>query len=445
MELQRVVLALLRSARLLAVAALAAFLVAASVSALRPDVYEAQALVDVAALLDDDTAFSNAERADRTVANELVLAQGGNVAELASDRLGGVDPDGLRADVSIDQLTGTDNISFTATARQPGAAAETATAYAESYVTARLDKRRATVEVEAEGLAQERADLQRQIAAVAPQDEATDQALRQLYSQVVAREVELRTSARPDSDLGRALLPAASPDQPSGVSPILWGALAAVLTLALGALAIASRGRRRDAIEFPSDLQDLGLPVLAAARPPRRFWDARVDEAGDGGLLDEVVLGLTLPKDVPAVVAVLAVDGDGHGTFARALGDRLRDWGVQVDAADLSPGASRRPTSTGQSTTLLDATDQTSDAWRMRSAEVADVVLLLVVRGVTRRADLSRTLEKLERVSSSPPLGVLLEADQPGQQDGSSGRTLTKRTTRVKRTPMEIEPRPGAA
>jgi len=274
MDLQRVVPALLRSAWTLLLAAVAAFVVAALVTALRPDVYEAQALVDVELLLDDEGAFTNAERADRTVANELVLAGDQRVAELAGERLEGVDVADLRDDVAIDQLTGTDNIRFTAAAAVPDTAARTATAYAEAYAAARLEQRQAVVSEEAEVIAGELAALQTELdtlsGSLTTQDRSREQALRDQYDALVGRQVELRTSTRTDAGPVRSVLPAPVPDGPAGAGPLPLGLLAGLLTLALGAVIVAVRSRTRDAVEFRSDLQDIGLPVVAETDPARR-------------------------------------------------------------------------------------------------------------------------------------------------------------------------------
>ena len=419
MELHRVIAALRRSAGLLALAALNAFVVAAAVGAVRPDVYEADAFVDVARLVGDDAAFSSGERADRTVAGELVIAEDQQVAARAAERLG-VDVGELQDDVSVEQLTGTDNLRFTAVAREPREAARVATGYAEAYAAARLEQRRAVVRAQAEDVSRQLAELQRQLdplGGLPLPDEARQQALREQYAQLVGREVELRTSDLPEADGGLALLPAPVPSGPAGFGPVAWGAAAALLALALGGLVVAARARSRDPVELRSDLQDLGLPVLAEAAPARGWRRSRGARAAPAALVDEAVRGMTRAGTVPAAVVVTSVDGHGHEDFVRALGERLEERGVDVVRPE--PGAAgggTQASTSSRSTTLVDATAARTDTERVRCAELADVLLLVVVRGVTGRADLARTVEQLQRVSPDGRRGEA-GARRPGQGD----------------------------
>ncbi len=393
MDLQRVLTAVLRRANLLLIAAVAAYLAATTAAVLRDDVYEARALVDVNRLLGDEDAFSNSERADRTVANELVIAEDPALAQLASERLGGADVEALREDVSVEQLTGTDNISFTARAGEAEAAATTATQYAAAYAEARLGQRRAALTEEADEAARELAVLQEQISALStdeeelPQGAARREVLEAQYAALVDEELSLRRQSGLDQAPEQFVLPAPAPESPAGPGPFVWGLLAAAMTLALGALAVALAHRSRDPVEHRSDVEAAGLPVLAEEPPAVNPWRRAPDPAR---AVEAAAVALAARTPVPAVVCVLSVEGREHGDLASALADGLRD--------EEAPPVE-----------VVGASAAAAGARGLLLVRRSDLVLVVVVRGVTRRADLVRTLEQVGQLSAAPRLALLVD------------------------------------
>lgn len=412
MNLQRLAAALLRSTNLLVAAVVTSFIVAAGLTALRADAYETRSLVDVNRLLDDEDAFSNSERADRTVANELVNAESIAVEQLASQRLGGKTSEVLQRDVTIEQLTGTDNIMFTARAADADTAALTATKYAESYAATRLDQRQEALRRETEEVGRELLTLQEQFAAPAldtAQAESQEQALREQYAELVGRELELRGSARLTQDPQQFVLPAPVPDSTAGPGPLVWGALAALLTLACGIVLVALFGRSRDPVEFRSDLEEFDLPVLAEAPAPRGLWGRR---SSTSAAMQSTAVSLSMRDPVPAVLTLLSVEAQGNTEVLSALSDFLSQQGATVYRTPSSrPGSAS--TDGPKRITLLEGSLHDRGAEGLRSLKHADLILVVVSRGVTRRADLARVIDELEQLSATTPrLALLLAPDR---------------------------------
>lgn len=419
MSLHRAAVALRRAAVPLLVSIVAAFLVGAAVSALRPDVYQAQALVDVRLLVDED-AFSTSEKADRTIANELVLAESGDVRRRAGERLAGSDVQDLQRDVSVEQLPGTDTMVISARSGEPGTAARTATQYATAYAAARLDQLRSAVRTEAEEVSRSLALLQEQLDAVPDGDEdgAQAEALRTQYAELIGRQLELRASAQ-DQDPDDLVQPASVPVAPAGPGPLVLGALAALLTAAAGAVLVALLHRTRDPVEHRSDVEELDVPVVAEV--PASGRSARHAQAEAAV---RTAAGALAGRDpVPAVTAVLSADDRETGDVLASLAGALRDLGLRAGRARPEGGvdgdlADRREAGR---MTLVDASSRHGAPGWLWSVRQADLVLVVVTRGVTRRAALAGTLAELDQVSSAPRLALLVPATglrAPGDDSG---------------------------
>lgn len=410
MDLQRVGHALLRAAPLLLVAAIAALLVAAGAAALRADQYETRALVDVNRLVDDEDAFSNSERSDRTVANELVNAESLAVARSASQRLGDTTEQELRESVSIEQLTGTDNIAFLARAADPDEAARRASEYATAYAADRLDQRRASLRREREEIARELAALQEQLTgpdADTPQADSRQEALRAQYTELVRRDLETAGRARQSQDPQQYVLAAPVPDAAAGPGPMVWGLLAAALTLATGALLVAVRQRTRDPVELRSDVEAFDLPVLAEVAPSTTPWRRRSAAAA---AVRAAAVHLAVREPLPGVVTVLAADARETTDVLKALAHHLGQQGVRVYRSP-QPRHGGSSATTAQMT-LLEGSLHPPGTEGLASLRHADLVLLVVTRGVSGRADVSRTLDELDQVSTAPRAALLI---QPGE------------------------------
>ncbi len=391
-DLQRVFVALLRSANLLVIAAVSAFLVASVLADRSADAYETRALVDVQRLLGDEDAFSNSERADRTVANELVVAQEPAIAELAAARVDGATPEQLQESTSIEQLTGTDNLAFVARADAAPVAGDRATAYATAYAASRLDQRRAALLGQADGVDREVAVLSERLRALRPSSSAQvvseTQALQAQYEALIARGLELRADARALPAPEQLVLPAPVPDAPAGPGPVVWGAVAALLALCVVGGALAVRSRLHDPVGSRQDLEALGLRVLAEAPAAPNPWRRSPDA---GGTLVRAAAGLQLQAPPPRRVAVLAADQSDSGRLADAL------HACVVEQRG--------------STTCVPATTGTAEG--LRVVRSADLALVVVRRGSTRRQAVAQVLEQLEAVNGPAPLVLLLDARTP--------------------------------
>lgn len=429
MDLQRVFVALLRSSILLLIAVVSSFLVATAFASQSDAQYEARALVDAQRLLGDEDAFSSSERADRTVANELIIAREPAVAELAAERIDAVDVDQLLETTSIEQLAGTDNIAFVARADGATAAARQATAYATAYAAARLEQRRAALLRQADDTDLELAVLSDQLGSLPPSNDAQaasqEQVLREQYETLIARELELRTSARSVAPPEQLVLPAPEPDAPAGPAPLVWGAVAAFLALVIGSVLFAVHHRVRDPVEWRPDLEELGLRVLAEAPAVRHPWRR---SRGGAGAVETAVAGLLVHDPAPAVVAVLAADGADTSGVVDALHASLSRQGAHLTCVPAS----------------------TATAPGLQAAREADLVLVVARRGVTPRGAVAQLLELLDAVRAADRLAVLLDAhgfersgDQPNPSPGPGGPKDTEPARRRNQRSNPEPPRTG--
>lgn len=413
MDVVRIAAALWRAALLLLSAAAAALVVGTTFAASLPAEYESRALVDVARLPHADDAFSNSERADRTVANELVVAASPAVAEDVASELEGTDVESLGRSVSIEQLPGTDNIGFTATSEDAALAAETATAYAVGYVEARLARQAATSSNEADVISRELAVLREQLAALpqvgTAQAEAREEALQEQYVTLLGRELELRGSSGLDSEAAQLVVPAPLPESPAGPPAVVWGLVAALLTAVLGSLVAALLSRARDPVERRSDVEEVGLEVIAEVAPASRFKRSPPMIARG---METLAVNLTTRQPRPEVVVVLSVDvRDDTEVFAALVG-QLRQQVTRVLSNAQSMGAVVGDSPSGADSTprieLLGNLAVAGGATDLRSLDQADLVLLVVYRGNTRRADLVRVLGQIEQLTSGPRAALLV-------------------------------------
>lgn len=395
MNLANIVPAVLRAAPVILLAAAAAFVTAFGLALLRGADYEATAVVDVKQVLAQPDAFSNSERADRAVANELILAQSMSVARAASERLGGVDAEELRGTVAVDQVIGTDNLGFAATAADPAQAARTATEYATAYVAARLGSQRAALTAEADALAGEMQVLQDQLAALPPLENAQERAqwdaLQQQYVALADRETDLRSQARAEQAPAGFVAPAPEPGSAAGYGPLVWAALAGLLTLGLGVLAVAVLSVFRDPVEHGSDVDELDLPVLGEAEEASWLWGSRRSLQG----LEAAALDIITRDPVPSVVAVLSVDRRNTADVLDALAHQVRRHGRRLGDHQV---------------TVVGGTAPAADALSRSLARKADLLVLVIVRGSTRRAAVARTVARLDRVTQAPRAALLVDA-----------------------------------
>lgn len=410
MNLSRIVPALRRGFLPLCLAALAAFLVASGIALLRGAGYEARAVVDVNQLLADENVFSNSERADRAVANELMIAESRPVSGAAAERLGGVDPENLREAVEVRQVIGTDNIGITARADDPQEAARTATEYATAYVDTRLEQRRESLTAQADAIAAELEVIEAELAALpqvrTAQQEADYEALWQQYVMLAGRELELRGTARAGDDPQQYVVAAfADASATTGFPAVVWGVAAALLTAALGALAVALVSRFRDPVESGVDLDDLELPVLGALPRNEGFW-AR--PPGTGRSIESAAVDVLTREPVPEVLTVLAVEGQDVGAVADELRSQLRRHGSRLDVAPVTVLVDEAYGATSLSPSL---------------ARRADLVILVVARGMTRRAAVVESAAALGRIGAAP-LAVLLVEPAALDRSPTGGRHL---------------------
>ncbi len=448
MDLQRLAAALQRSWKLLAAASLAAFLAAITVAALQPAKYESRALVDVARLLNDENGFSNSERADRTVANELIVASDPALAGDVVRQLGGTEIEAVRRSVSIEQLPGTDTIEFTATTEDPALSAETATAYASGYVEARLARQTDALNDDADEIARELAVLREQFAALpeattAQARTARAEALMEQYVALVSRELELRGTARSNPEAARLVAPALVPESPVGPPALVWGVVAALMTAVLGGLVVALLGRARDPVENRSDVEEFGLSVLAEVEPASRF---RRSPPTVGRALETAAVNLTARRPIPQVIAILSVDVRDDTNVVAALVGQLRQQEerelVDSRSAGGGDGKSRPELALTSQIAIVGDLADAGGAADMRTVSQADLVLLVVHRGRTRRANLVRVLDQIEQVTSAPRAALLVHTRAAGTGGGRNATPVIRGRERL-RARRSIRPGPS--
>lgn len=244
---------LIRSVVVIMVTTAVAAVVAYTVLTLRPASYQAQAVVDVTKVAGQPEDFSNTDVADRTLADQLLVARSSRVLNMAA-RDSGI-PLRQSDDVfAADTVEGANAIAFTAVNGDPRGAAIDANAYARAYVNFSLTTQASLVDSRRGGLTEIVDNELETLNQLNPDvsEEVRDAAISQLGA-------DLADLARADAELQRRsasgilVQPAQPPEDPAGPSPLLGAAiagfLAAIVTFAIvfiaGGSPRSSGGRRQ--------------------------------------------------------------------------------------------------------------------------------------------------------------------------------------------------------
>lgn len=340
MDLTLVLNALRRSAWRIALASLTALAAALAVASLRPADYEAVAQIPLSASGAGTGGGANGDlspqEADRRVANELVIAGGGAVAQSAADTLGRRDTTKLRKQVVIRQLTDTDIITFTARERSPARAVDVAKAFAGAYSQANAAQAIQSLTSSADQLTARLRSLSAGVDRLQSAQSDTNTALRsallEQYKNVAVQQQLLLTQAG-----ALTPTPVAEPDLPTdprGPAPLLLGVGALVLAgLASGAF-VALRAQHRGVLYDAADVAEFRIAELAPARGVRRRLlggRERAAAQASAAALRSAAAALALREPVPRVIAVLPVGpAKGFGGVATGLARQLQLMGQRA-------------------------------------------------------------------------------------------------------------------
>lgn len=215
------------------VAATVAFVVVA----VRPTEYQARSVVDVSKVADAPEDFSNTDIADRSLADELLVAQSGRVLAIAARES---DTSMRSADdvFAADTVEGTNAIAFTAVGDDPQGAANDANTYARAYVNFSLATQASAIQTQRSTLTQ---TVEDELETLNQLDPAVTERLRTTAIERLA--TDLAELARSEAALQRRsaagilVQPAQPPRGPAGAGPRLAAAVAGFLA-ALVALAV---------------------------------------------------------------------------------------------------------------------------------------------------------------------------------------------------------------
>lgn len=222
----------------------------------------------------------------------------------------------------------------------PAGAQSTADAYAKSFLQFRLSQTQQTLDRELRQLKNQEKVAQdnlKEATADASIDRPTAQAVArvQLYSSRLASTQDLigETNAT-DTNPGAIIIPASSPTQANGISPVLLLLAAGLLGIAFGLALAIWRERTDDRIRATAEPSSMGLPILGYVPSGGTEYDKDRIEA-----FRQIRAGVLVATDAPVVLAVAPVSADIAMTascyttaeLARSLSDSGRRV-VVVDA-----------------------------------------------------------------------------------------------------------------
>jgi capsular exopolysaccharide synthesis family protein len=314
------VLLLVKSWRLMVLAAAVAAAVAVAVSALQPNQYSA-----TANLLFRDPGFdqklfgnnfaSQGVDTDRQASTNVELAQSEGIAQATARVLrhpGGAE--GVRKNIAIKPAGESDVVAVTATLRDPRAAAHLANTYVNQYVAFRRNADKRTLEVAIASLRQQLAEGNKN--RLDPDEAST---LRTRLGQLQV----LRTLQTGNAEVVQAATP---PSDRSSPHPLRNGVLGAGVGLLAGAALIVGRRRLDRRVREPEDFAALTGSAILVTIPhsPDLKLDAPV--LAGGGIAEEAFallrarLAYVDVDNPPRVFMVTsAAPGEGKSTVALNL------------------------------------------------------------------------------------------------------------------------------
>lgn len=338
MDIPLAIETLRRSWRKLAAVFLAALLSGFLAATLRPALYQAQSEVDVSTLFGGSGTQGGSLSpmdADRRIANELVVANGEEVAQRAGKSLHASDLPAVRKLISVAQLPNTDILGFTATEPDPRKAVKVAEAFAAAYTELSAQRVRQTAAAQANALQPRLTELAARLARFTGSSR-TDLLIRasltDQYASLIRKQQDLQTQATLAMPL--PVVAPTAPTAPIGRSAGLLAILAAGLALLLCGLYLIIRARYDDAVRTLDDLDLHPNDRLIAFATPRRVAGVRCDLPAGGArhrLITDAAVMLCLESPLPRVVAVVALDAAASsGSLASELVSEMATAGTRV-------------------------------------------------------------------------------------------------------------------
>ncbi len=151
-----------------------------------------------------------------------------------------------------------------------------------------------------------------------------------------------------------------------------------------------------DLVEYRTDVEELGLSILAEIGQAR--WVGRWGGVSTDAMR-AVALDVSMRDPLPSVVAVLATNLRDNTDIVRRLIEELQQQDQRNSARQVQVVNAPAP------------------AWDVASRSLirgADLLLLVVVLGSTRRADLASTMTALAELTTTPRAVLLITSKEIG-------------------------------
>jgi polysaccharide biosynthesis transport protein len=257
-----------------------------------------------------------------------------------------------RSKVLVEVVPNTQVVKITYTASSGRKAKAAAQAFAAGYLRYRANRSQASVAAQLDALEAQAKRVQGRLTA------ATRAAARQTYTaELAALSVETAQLAGASADPGEVLTPATTATA-SGVPALAFAVVGAIFGLLIGLGVAVVREKGDDSLREGSDVEDAGLPVLAALNAPQRVPDpaAAAAEAERYRRLRTAVL---TNAPAPRVISLSALSPTiAPGAVATRLGSALALAGYEVTVVHTSPGPDRADRDrAGLADVLLDGLD----------------------------------------------------------------------------------------
>lgn len=411
------------------------------------------------------------------VATQIELLRGDRVSQVVAERIAGVTDS---YEVDMQPVEDTDVVTISVTSPSPRAAAAVARAYGRAYLKVVEGNQQELTEAAGAELRSQLADIDEQLATLndddfiaGPNELSQESAMRQALlgrqgslQQQLDRLAVLEAS-QPHGQ-ARVVSAASVPNVPTGsAAPAL--AVGALAGLLVGLFAAYLQESIAGRVVDEMDVIAAGaiLPVLGStgARLPRRADESATQPLAEPELQDYRTLAATLwpPRGTPLApvlyVATVKEDRAASTAFSARMRQALLGMGRSVRLLQVSPG---HPTTVQEfdsdsdvpgispkhAVTALDdirleanavlaiGTGVVSSADALLIAPFCDGVVLLVRRGVTKRRDLRRAAERLERLSADVKfVGVVIQGVSGWRSRLHAHRGRTFRETAVDAIP----------
>ncbi|HET6866361.1 MAG TPA: hypothetical protein VFH80_10570 [Solirubrobacteraceae bacterium] len=269
-----------------------------------------------------------------------------------------------RSKVLVDVVPNSQVVKITYTASSGRKAKAVAQAFATGYLRYRADRSRASVAGQLRSLDAEQVKVQGELtrASRAAANHTSghhglNQRITVYTTELAALAGQTAQLAGASTDPGEVLTPASAATA-SGVPAAAFAVVGAIVGLLIGLGIAVVRERGDDSLHEGSDVEDTGLPVLAALNAPQRVPDPAA-AAAEAERYRRLRTAILTNAPAPRVIALTSLSPTiAPGAVATRLGSALALAGYEVTVVHTSPGADRASRDhAGLADVLLDGLD----------------------------------------------------------------------------------------